>query len=78
MPPRRATTLENELALAARFGHRIILTIPSVEFAGETGKAVGQVGPDLNVAFTNEQAGRMYERLLSNRQHEGSYGETAD
>lgn len=73
----RATTLENELALAARFGHRIILTIPSIEFAGETGKAIGSVGPDLNVVFTHEQAGRMYERLTAGRERTAS-GETAD
>lgn len=63
MSLRTATTLENELALAARFGYRLILTLPSVEFAGETGKAIGSVGPQLNVVFTYEQAARMWDRL---------------
>lgn len=71
---RRATTLVNELALAARFGHPIVLTLASVEFCGETGRAIGANGSDLNVLFTTEQAGRMYERLYENRQHEGSCG----
>lgn len=61
---RRATTLMNELALAARFGHGILLVLPTVEFAGETGQAIGAIGPELNVWFTVEQAERMYRRLL--------------
>jgi hypothetical protein len=70
---RNATTLMNELALCARFGHGIVLVLPEVEFVGEQGQAVGANGPDLNVWFSTEQALRMYERLL-----EGSSGSTAD
>lgn len=63
MPLRKATTLENELALAARFDYGILLVLPDVTYIGETGVAVGPVGDHLNVLFSGEQAGRMLGRL---------------
>lgn len=64
LPIRRATTLENELALGARFGYGIVLVLPSRDYLDETGTALGAIGSDLNVWFSAEQAGRMLERVM--------------
>lgn len=63
LPIRKATTLENELALSARFGYGIVLVLPSLDYLDESGKALGAIGKDLNVWFSAEQAGRMLERV---------------
>jgi hypothetical protein len=71
---RNATSLVNELTLAARFGHPIVLVAPGVLVLGETGAAIGANGSEMNVLFSAEQAGRMAQRLLA----ESADGQTAD
>lgn len=60
---RPAGTIDHELGMAARWGWAIVLVAPSVEVEGETGVALGANGPELNVLFTPEQAGRIAQRL---------------
>ncbi len=58
-----ATTFENELMLAARFGWRVVLVLDTVELLGERGVMVGTLGARLNVAFTPAQVRRMVKRM---------------
>ena len=65
MPVRRATSFENELSLAARLGHSIVIVSASPEVLGETGHPLAANGKELNVLFSHEQAQRMAVRLLA-------------
>ena len=65
--PRLAVSLEDELAVAARNDHTIVLSLPNHELHGELGEVIGELSGVLRVEFDPEQAQRMLQRIIQNR-----------